>query len=75
MISKQFLEFLNGQASVPDNSAHGKGIDWILSWYCDNPFAIGHDNMFPFSCYPKPAFLRALTARIWLTPGSLGIIV
>jgi hypothetical protein len=75
VILEQSFKFRNAQSRVPYDPCHCIRVDWIPSRDSDDPLPICHDDVPAFPGDPEARFLKALTARKRLMPGSLGIIV
>ena len=72
-LSKQFLEFINAQTGILNNTSHSVGIYGVCSGNGDNSIAVGHCNVLALPDNPNPVFLKAFTALWWFIPGNLGI--
>jgi hypothetical protein len=51
--SEELSKFLDGQSRVADNSSHGKRIDGILAWNCQDAPSVGHDHMYTLAQNPE----------------------
>lgn len=43
---QEITKLLDGQPGVTHDTTEGKGVDRIMAWDCQNPRAIGHDDIF-----------------------------
>ena len=72
-MSDKFFELVNRQPSIPDNSAHGEGIHGICARDVRILSPLVMVICFLVRTTRKPHFSKALTARWWLIPASLGM--
>src|SRR5579862_1889166 len=59
---EEFLKFLDRESSVANDSTHRVCVYWIRTWNCQQPFAVGHHDMFTLRRTRKPAFSSARIA-------------
>jgi hypothetical protein len=72
VLSEKLAKFVHGVASVFGDSAHGEGIDWVVSGDGDKLGAVGHDdvaalaNDFETSFFQSPDGVKVIDARqLW----------
>lgn len=58
--SQQFFELLYRQSCVPDDPAHGLGIDGIGAGNDNDSLTIGHRDMLSLSHHPESGLLKGL---------------
>ena len=68
---EQFLELLDREACVSNDSAHCVFIDWIISRYCDDSRSVSHDDMFALVGNLEAGFLQGTNRSKVINTGKL----
>ena len=69
---EQFLELLDREASVSNDSAHCVFVDWIVSRYRDDSRSVSHDDMFALVGNLEAGFLQGTNRSKVINTGKLG---
>ncbi len=55
---EQLPELLDRESGVTHKTAHGEGIDWVVTRNGENTLAICHHNMLALACNPETGLLK-----------------
>ena len=72
LCSQELLELLDAETSVFHNTSHSEGIDGIRPRDSDNTLAVGHSDMPPLACDPKPCLFKCLDSLLVVYAGEPG---
>jgi hypothetical protein len=69
---EKLFELVNGQPSITGYAAHCKGVDWIVSWNCEDPNSVSHHNVLSLTNNAKACFLQGPNSIEMVDAGYLG---